>query len=460
MARFRKLNETYFNGEKIFNFGGLVPEVFVPDPPFPSPTPTPSITPSPTATPVTPTPTPSITSSPTPTPSITSSVTPTPTITSSPTATPTTTPTNTPTITPTITLTPTQTLTPTPSSTPLPPEPVEDFWIYAATTSDNSADYPNGLYSNSAESWTGYTTNAEQPKRLNSAVYNNGLFVVTTDANTTTFDAVRYSYDGIDFSASSSKVGQRGLKIIYVDYLEQFMFVGTQRISGFTASNDDVIAGNWTSFIQPINDGSVNIFKDLTNNQVIMTDRFGGIYTMDNDFNTWTLQDGSLTGITSGIHNIVFGKSYVFKTLSDTLYDSVDNINWSSSTRNDVGLISRNAVSYRDTDGRMLLVGSTGGTITDDGINWSATTLPVTTSGGTWITSYYADGADLFIIGANDGSLATSPDGLDWTIRTNPKGYDGEYGMRDFAHKYPRTISTESYLEILTENNDEITTQN
>jgi hypothetical protein len=63
MARFRKLIETYFNGEKIYNFGGLVPEVFVPQPIPPSPTPTPSITPT-----KTPTPTPSLTPTKTPTP--------------------------------------------------------------------------------------------------------------------------------------------------------------------------------------------------------------------------------------------------------------------------------------------------------------------------------------------------------------------------------------------------------
>jgi type VI secretion system secreted protein VgrG len=79
MARFRKLIETYFNGEKIYNFGGLVPEVFVPTPLPPSPTPsiTPTLTPTPTSTPlpVSPTPTPSIT----PTITQTSSPTPTPT---------------------------------------------------------------------------------------------------------------------------------------------------------------------------------------------------------------------------------------------------------------------------------------------------------------------------------------------------------------------------------------------
>lgn len=89
MARFRKIVETYFNGEKIYNFGGLVPEVFVPDPPAPSPTPTPTITPTTTLTP-TPTPsiTPTLTSSPTPTPTNTPSITPSITPTITPSATP------------------------------------------------------------------------------------------------------------------------------------------------------------------------------------------------------------------------------------------------------------------------------------------------------------------------------------------------------------------------------------
>jgi hypothetical protein len=64
MARFRKLQERFINGDLTFQFGGLVPELFVPSPIQPTPSPTPS----PTAT-ITPTPT--QTSSPTPTPTIT-----------------------------------------------------------------------------------------------------------------------------------------------------------------------------------------------------------------------------------------------------------------------------------------------------------------------------------------------------------------------------------------------------
>jgi hypothetical protein len=113
MARFRKLNETYFNGEKIFNFGGLVPEVFVPTPLPPSPTPTPSITPT-----NTPTPTNTGTATPTPTTTPTNTQTQTPTNTGTPTQTPTNTQTPTQTKTPTPTPTNTQTNTPTPSTTP------------------------------------------------------------------------------------------------------------------------------------------------------------------------------------------------------------------------------------------------------------------------------------------------------------------------------------------------------
>jgi hypothetical protein len=56
MARFRKLQERFINGDLTFQFGGLVPELFVPSPIQPTPSPTPS----PTAT-ITPTPTPSLT---------------------------------------------------------------------------------------------------------------------------------------------------------------------------------------------------------------------------------------------------------------------------------------------------------------------------------------------------------------------------------------------------------------
>jgi hypothetical protein len=83
MARFRKLQERFINGDLTFQFGGLVPELFVPSPiqPTPSPTPSPTATITPTPS-ITPTTTPTIT--PTTTPTITQTSSPTPTPTSSP----------------------------------------------------------------------------------------------------------------------------------------------------------------------------------------------------------------------------------------------------------------------------------------------------------------------------------------------------------------------------------------
>lgn len=107
----KSLEKTYFQGQYVFNYGGLVPNIpptptpSASAPPTPTPTPTPSITPTTTltATPTqTPSNTPSITPSNTasPTPSITATNTPTPSTTAQPTP------------------TPTNTNTPTPSSTP------------------------------------------------------------------------------------------------------------------------------------------------------------------------------------------------------------------------------------------------------------------------------------------------------------------------------------------------------
>ena len=102
MAEIQKsLERTLFQGQYVFNYGGLVPNIFGAAP-SPSPTPTPTQTPTQTTTPTI-----------TPTPSTTPTITPTPT------TTPTTTPTITPTNTTTPTITPTKTLTPTPSSTPI-----------------------------------------------------------------------------------------------------------------------------------------------------------------------------------------------------------------------------------------------------------------------------------------------------------------------------------------------------
>lgn len=105
MPKYKSLEQAQLNGDIIYNFGGLVPEILFPDP---TPSPTPAAT-------TTPTPTPTNTKTPTPTPSITATNTSTPTPTN--TNTPTTTKTPTPTRTATPTITPTNTASPTPSST-------------------------------------------------------------------------------------------------------------------------------------------------------------------------------------------------------------------------------------------------------------------------------------------------------------------------------------------------------
>lgn len=87
MAKVKKLETTYINGEQVFNFGGLIPPILFPDP-TPSNTPTPTLTKTPTPTPtLTPTSS-SVLLTPTPTNTMT--------LTKTPTSTPSPTPTNTP----------------------------------------------------------------------------------------------------------------------------------------------------------------------------------------------------------------------------------------------------------------------------------------------------------------------------------------------------------------------------
>jgi len=509
MAKFKKLEIRYINGEPVFNFGGLVPKILFPDP-VPGPSPTPNITPSitPTST-LTPTPTPTLSAcveytlrndNPFPTGyfyddccsgnlvnplvfpgnsetfcgrrgsvntgtlTIVSSGTcspvcpsPTPTSTTTPTPTPTLTPTQTATITPTPTLTPTN--TPTPSSTPAPPTPIDDLFIYAATDSPNPGIIEPGAYSNNGIGWTANTSNFIG--RQNTGVYRDGMYIIGMEVNTTTFDAIRYSYDGLTWNAGTTPLlsGQRPKQMIYVDYLDKFMFVGSTNTSGFTATKQDVIDGTWTGFTQPSNGGSVSIFKDLTNNMVVLHDDTGDIYTMDSDVDTWTLRVTGLNYLTAGIHNEVFGKSYIFETLNTNYQESSNNISWTPRTRTDIGDIVRNAVSYRPSDGLMLVVGSLDGIITNDGANWTGTTFPPTISGGTWQVSEYVSGAELFIIGASDGSVATSPDGFNWTSRTGTNT-GTNWNVRKIFYSYPSTIRTEDNLDILTENNETITTDN
>jgi len=103
----KALDQTYFQGEVVYNYGGLVPQFLGGGVPSPTPSPTPTKTP-------------------TPTPSTTpAAVSPTPTST----------PTTTPTITPTNTITPTPTTTKTPTPTPSPSSVVYDEYFGSGSTS-------------------------------------------------------------------------------------------------------------------------------------------------------------------------------------------------------------------------------------------------------------------------------------------------------------------------------------
>lgn len=70
----KRLDRTYFQGEYVYNYGGYIPGIILPQP-TPQPSPTPTNTPSPSPTPSI---TPTITSSPTPTFTPTPTQTPTP----------------------------------------------------------------------------------------------------------------------------------------------------------------------------------------------------------------------------------------------------------------------------------------------------------------------------------------------------------------------------------------------
>ena len=422
-------------------------DFFVANQLFPGPSPQPSPTPS--STPVTPTPTPTVT----PTPSSTSipvSPTPTPTNTGTPNPTSTPTPSVTSTITPTPTLTPTN--TPTPSSTPAPPSPIPDLEIVIGQEGlPSSIDDGWTLLSDEGYTYTGYTASFGQ--RWLDGVYSSGLFVKASNKGSRLW----YSYDGLNYSeVSTPGTSRTQYKVIWVDYLSKFVSVG-QFDTGYEGTPDELVSTTVRSFTKP-SGTTTNIFTDLTNNMMVLTNLEGELHTATSDFSNWTLQTTATSSIETSIHNEVFGKSYIF--IPNTTYkESTDNITWGGTrTRPDIGTLNREGVTYRPTDGLMLLVGQTEGSVTSDGSNWTGTTFPSTVSGGTWEIGRYVSGAELFIIGATDGSIAVSSDGFNWSLRTNPLGYGTR--IEAILHKYPRTISTESSLDILTENNDTITTDN
>lgn len=104
---------------------------------------------------------------------------------------------------------------------------------------------------------------------------------------------------------------------------------------------------------------------------------------------------------------------------SSAFTTSTDGVNWSSATNFPVGITATD-VAWSPDLGLWVVAGLTGGLATSpDGVTWTVRTSGTasTLSAVTW-----ADTLGLFVAVGNSGVLLTSPDGITWTSRTSGFG--------------------------------------
>lgn len=354
----------------------------------PQPTPTPSPTTS--GPPVTPTPTPSTTVTPTVTP--TQTVTPTPSIT------------------PTQTVTPT--LTPTPSATP----------VVAPTIFAGGRNTTDILYSTDGINWSTGTSSLSSSETID---YGRDRFIFT-DGGSGTRNRTAYLTSGSTttlggLQSSSYRVSTVG----YASWLDKFYtgFIGnTQQYyssSGITWTAGATLPLSQTHYV----------IIDEDNQNILLAGANGRVYKSTGG----TTYDGGTYLNTSqqhqGLRNQTLGLTMLIDRTATVVSTSTDNITYTATSVGTIFSGQRiwtNGMAYRPSDGRTLIVSyqGTNAAYSDDGVNWSATTMPNIDGNYYLCVDYVGSPVNLFIAMSRSGKIVTSPDAITWTQRTQATTYD------------------------------------
>lgn len=386
----KSLLTQYFQGEQVYNYGGLVPGILFPNP---SPSPTPSNTPTPSITPTT-----------------------------TPTITPTNTTTNTPS--PTQTKTPTQTTTPTntPSTTPVNP-------IVILNDGGLTTDY--SIYSYDGLNYT---------PSLNSNIFTGDTFSMASNGSriiAASFSGdIPYTNDGITWNNSNNSklLFDRVFGVHWTGnrFISQGYLVGTNKTL-LAYSND---GATWTG----ISGASISAFGS-TQIQSSFAQRGTRILAFNassatGDTITFSNDDGATWSGSTNANTIFSGTAacglgidslamFVAGSMNVgpspyVLGYSFNGNDWSGGTY-PVGVSFINQFA---TNGTIILAaeeGSLGLLTSTDGINWydntNISSCLLVVKSVIWTGSMFiAAGYD---VGSTGGFVATSTDGITWSSNTN-----------------------------------------
>ena len=438
--------------------------------------------PIPSPTPVTPTPTPSGGAIPTPTPTPSQTITPTATLTPTPTPTPSP-------FVASVSISPTGTtqyydVVLSGSSNITSPTYIWSLSGFTDTSGNTINSYTGqtlieGYFSSTGNTSVELNVVGDNPLYPGNSVTGTSTdftieaqapFIATSNNNTST---MVYSTDAINWSSTTSPLagavtldyGNR--RIVWgngssgtADRTAYLISGDTPTLGGLTSSLVRVTEINYASWLDKFYSGvydstdqyssvdgitwSVNATitfdrytstADEDNQQIILIND-SGVVRVSNDGTSYSATTTlPISDAYAVIRNRTLGYTIATRRNGGTTYISQDNITWSAQTDTLTGSIWNHGLTYRESDGRTLLVSYSNntGSISDDGINWSATTLP-NIDGNFYLTCVHVPApVDLFVAVSRSGKVVTSPDGFTWTQRTQTQNIDVfevDYGYR------------------------------
>jgi len=286
--------------------------------------------------------------------------------------------------------------------------------IFASGENTQTAQYSyDGL------SWS--STTLTNSGNWEAVMIKNNVIVVGNSARNIQNNKVNVSENAINWSGVSIASNARFTCFAYSEFLGDIIIASSFETTnnGFYTTN----GVNWSGFTYPTTSTLCLLSDELNNEVIIATGYFSGFsIRKTNDLINWTtLETG--TRYEACLSNETLGIS-IFIDGSGGGKITNDATNLTGITTNLGGTLKSSSISYRKSDGRMIIVTfeTDEARVSDDGINWSASTLP---SGyGGYIGVNYSEETNQFVVVSRDGTPMTSPDGFTWTIRTGAASFD------------------------------------
>jgi len=275
-------------------------------------------------------------------------------------------------------------------------------------------------YSYDGINWS--STTLTNSGNWNSSIIENNVIVVSNSARNIQNNKVNVSENAINWSGVSIASNARFNTFAYSEFLGNVIIS-----SSFETTQDGFYTTdgvNWSGFTYP--DVSTRcLLSDELNDEIIIAvgQTSGFAIKKSNDLSTWTTIDTG-TRFEACLWNETLGLSLFFDNGNGGGKISNDATNWTGITTNLGGTLTASSAAYRKSDGRMTIITyqTDEARVSDDGINWSASTLPSGYGGYIGIT--YSEESNQFVVVSRDGTPMTSPDGFTWTIRTRAASFD------------------------------------